>query len=426
MSYIGNQDYTVIETHVGSIEGKATAAAILVKPYVDGQVWAASDTGDLYISDGYQWVNIGKLKGDKGDLGDTGVGIANITKTGTTGAVDTYTVNYTDATSDTITITNANTWLTGTSIPDDGVGIDGDLYLDTAINYYYKKVTGTWALQGTLRGAAYGYDAVGTLAGRAAYDLEALGFGYLALGTTPTLYYKTSASSGSWDSGTAVGKGEKGTSVVGMAFTSTTDISGLAGMPGATDTYTTTFDDGSTSTYTVQNGANGAVMSVAGRSGDVVLTKADVGLTNVDNTSDADKPVSTAMQLALDDKSDDTHTHTEFTGLAVTGLTATGLKETAVSMAANDINLATGNLFTKTISGATTLTVSNVPTSGTVGYFILQLTNGGSATVTWFSGVKWAGGTAPTLTASGVDVLSFYTIDAGTTWKVVGISKDVK
>lgn len=46
----------------------------------------------------------------------------------------------------------------------------------------------------------------------------------------------------------------------------------------------------------------GAVTSVAGRAGDVVLTKADVGLANVDNTSDLNKPISTAMQGALDAK----------------------------------------------------------------------------------------------------------------------------
>ena len=37
-------------------------------------------------------------------------------------------------------------------------------------------------------------------------------------------------------------------------------------------------------------------------SGDIDLTKSDVGLANVDNTSDADKPVSTAQQTALDGK----------------------------------------------------------------------------------------------------------------------------
>ena len=38
------------------------------------------------------------------------------------------------------------------------------------------------------------------------------------------------------------------------------------------------------------------------RTGDVNITKANIGLGNVDNTSDADKPVSTAMQTALDAK----------------------------------------------------------------------------------------------------------------------------
>ncbi|UOK18351.1 minor tail protein [Arthrobacter phage BruhMoment] len=48
--------------------------------------------------------------------------------------------------------------------------------------------------------------------------------------------------------------------------------------------------------------ASGAVLSVAGRTGTVVLTKTDVGLSNVDNTSDVNKPVSTAQQTALNAK----------------------------------------------------------------------------------------------------------------------------
>ncbi len=40
---------------------------------------------------------------------------------------------------------------------------------------------------------------------------------------------------------------------------------------------------------------------------DVTVTKADVGLENVDNTSDADKPVSKAQQTALDKKVDRTN-----------------------------------------------------------------------------------------------------------------------
>ena len=48
--------------------------------------------------------------------------------------------------------------------------------------------------------------------------------------------------------------------------------------------------------------ASADVTSVAGKTGAVTLAKGDVGLGNVDNTADADKPVSTAMQTALDNK----------------------------------------------------------------------------------------------------------------------------
>ena len=44
------------------------------------------------------------------------------------------------------------------------------------------------------------------------------------------------------------------------------------------------------------------VISINGKTGVVTINKSDVGLGNVDNTSDADKPVSTAVQEALDGK----------------------------------------------------------------------------------------------------------------------------
>jgi hypothetical protein len=72
------------------------------------------------------------------------------------------------------------------------------------------------------------------------------------------------------------------------------------------------------------------------------------------------------------------------------------------------------------------LTVSNVPASGTAISFILDLTNGGSATITWWTGVKWASGTAPTLTSAGRDLLGFFTHDGGTTWNGLVLAKDVK
>ena len=97
--------------------------------------------------------------------------------------------------------------------------------------------------------------------------------------------------------------------------------------------------------------------------------------------------------------------------------TMTALKETKVAMGAHDINLSAGNYFTYTLSGAQTLTVSNVASSGSVSAFVLEVTNGGSAALTFFSGVTWAAATAPTLTAAGVDTLAFFTHDGGTTWR---------
>ena len=44
-------------------------------------------------------------------------------------------------------------------------------------------------------------------------------------------------------------------------------------------------------------------------SANISLTKADVGLGNVDNTSDTNKPISTATQTALNGKANTSHTH---------------------------------------------------------------------------------------------------------------------
>jgi hypothetical protein len=64
--------------------------------------------------------------------------------------------------------------------------------------------------------------------------------------------------------------------------------------------------EGTTNQYFTSARASSAapVQSVAGKTGAVTLVKADVGLANVDNTSDANKPVSTATQTALNLKAD--------------------------------------------------------------------------------------------------------------------------
>ena len=82
-----------------------------------------------------------------------------------------------------------------------------------------------------------------------------------------------------------------------------------------------------------------------------------------------------------------------------------------------DIDLESGNVVTATVDTSTnTFTFSNPPATGKSGSFTLILTNGGSQTVNWPSSVDWKDGTDPTLTSSGVDVLTFMTVDAGTIW----------
>lgn len=91
---------------------------------------------------------------------------------------------------------------------------------------------------------------------------------------------------------------------------------------------------------------------------------------------------------------------------------------------AQTINVLNGSMVSMTLNGATTYTFSGAPVSGNAASFTLELTNGGAYTVTWPSGTKWSGGVAPILTASGTDILSFFTRDGGTTWRGVMVSKD--
>jgi len=85
------------------------------------------------------------------------------------------------------------------------------------------------------------------------------------------------------------------------------------------------------------------------------------------------------------------------------------------------LNLETSNIFTVSLNAAiTSITISNPPASGSGGSFTLIFTADGTArAVTWPSAIKWAGGTAPTLTSTSgkVDSFAFLTSDGGTNWQ---------
>lgn len=93
---------------------------------------------------------------------------------------------------------------------------------------------------------------------------------------------------------------------------------------------------------------------------------------------------------------------------------------------ATTIDLTLGNYITATVTGTVTWTFSNPPSANAAG-FILKLVNGGSQTQNWPTSVtKWPGGSAPSLTASGTDVLVFMTDDTGSTWRGVASMLDSK
>ena len=80
------------------------------------------------------------------------------------------------------------------------------------------------------------------------------------------------------------------------------------------------------------------------------------------------------------------------------------------------IDCAEGNYYTKTVTGATAFTFTNVPTS--VAYFLtIEVTCNGSNAVTWPASVKWPADTAPSITDGKTTLFMFVTDDGGTRWR---------
>lgn len=109
--------------------------------------------------------------------------------------------------------------------------------------------------------------------------------------------------------------------------------------------------------------ADSAVQTVNGKNGNaVVLVKADVGLGNVDNTSDANKPISSAAQAALDLKANSSIVISSGAGMSGGG-DLTGNREIALSMQ-SVASLAKADTAVQTVNGkagtAVTITKADV------------------------------------------------------------------
>lgn len=113
------------------------------------------------------------------------------------------------------------------------------------------------------------------------------------------------------------------------------------------------------------------------------------------------------------------------TNKTLTNPTVTNYVETpysANSSTAITLDLANGTVQIITLTGNATITMPTA-TSGKSFVMMLKQDGTGSRTVTW-STVKWAGGTAPTITstASRLDLLSFFA--DGTNWYGAVISQN--
>lgn len=98
------------------------------------------------------------------------------------------------------------------------------------------------------------------------------------------------------------------------------------------------------------NNSISKVVSVNGMIGDVVLTKSNIGLENIDNTSDINKPISTATQTALNSKAN--AANAALTGVPTAPTAEVGTNTTQLATTAYVKAAITDSTPTKTGTGA--------------------------------------------------------------------------
>ena len=103
--------------------------------------------------------------------------------------------------------------------------------------------------------------------------------------------------------------------------------------------------------------------------------------------------------------------------MPISGGVLENYREKLTTLASGTINLNTGNVFTHTLSGNTTYSITNA-VNGQAHSFTLIITQTATVrTLTFPASVKWQGGEIPDMTtASKTYVLTFMTVDGGTNW----------
>lgn len=168
----------------------------------NGDTYLNTSTWDIFVKYPTGWTKIGNImgpKGEPGEPGEDGVSIVSITLSSTSGLVDTYEILYSDGNKSYFTVTNG---------ADGSKGIDGQPGKDGHTPVITISSDGYWVVDGE---------------------------------KTSTLAKGPKGDQGD--------PGKDGVSITSIAKTGTN---------GNVDTYTITYSDGNTSTFTVTNGADGS------------------------------------------------------------------------------------------------------------------------------------------------------------------------
>lgn len=240
------------------------------------------------------------LQGETGEKGEDGISIISVDLTSSDGLVDIYTITYSDGTTSNFIVTNGKDgeqgiqgvpgkdgytpvitissdgyWvidgvktntkaqgeqgepgkdgtalLTGNGEPSVNLGKNGDSYIDLDTWNFYVRTNNTWIHVGNIKGnqGNNGVDGAAVLTGKnePSIGLGKNGDSYIDLSTW-NYYVKEN---GTWVlKGNIKGSdGQDGNGIVSIKLTNTS---------ANVDTYTITFDNGETTTFTVTNGVNG-------------------------------------------------------------------------------------------------------------------------------------------------------------------------
>ena len=165
-------------------------------------------------------------------------------------------------------------------------------------------------------------------------------------------------------------------------------------------------------TTTIQGGSS---LTIAGAASGITTLAAGnttiTGFANVTTTMQIGGITTLAANLVM--------ANNNITRPVLTGYTEAEVANTATT-GTWTMDCGAANFFDLTLTGSITISPTNVPpaTRAWSGTIAAKQDATGGRTITWPSGIKWPGGSAPpaTTTANATDIWSLLTYDGGTTW----------